>query len=539
MTTVSVEAGPATFSAISTTMMPFLYHTRTLSNLTWIRASSVCRAQGRNTSTRPFSSSIHFRHSIDRASIPPTTSAESPNDGGIPIRRTTNMSGVEPSAGKWRLNADVLSFQEDESPKPRSGPRIRKFKTQPNPAFAHYALSKGKGNSREFELPDSIEFDEELIDEVIAKDEISNLTDKRGDRESTITDSERSAFQKIFSEIYNRSRRFSKNLASGDPFAEESMEASENPTDRRKSKSKLADIFNDAILHRDQNDIRNDMESVVGQYPPALRAAAAQAIGIVVDKEKSTDMDTDQLEALREPERLRIEGLMKAARTDFELWEVMEKEVFSLIPKLGLGDAPEIKEEVSTKNKRKKGGNVSKRDDPSSEEVSEDPSLNPSTGSGANHKTSQLALYGPLYPSFLLLGLRLLDRSFAKPSPLTLSLLPKIKSLGFISHVLGASTQFYNELLRIYRYRHDDFRGIHNLLGEMEHSALDLDEETLEIVIDIMKTQLGVHRGDKGSAIRALWSMPEFAPNTFRSWRDKIAQAMGERELGAEGGLRY
>jgi hypothetical protein len=537
MTTMSVEAGPTAFSAISTTMMPFLYHTRTLANLTWFRASSVCRPQGRNTSTRSFSSSIHFRHSIDRALIPVTTSAESPNDGGISIKRTTNMSGVEPPAGKWRLNADVLSFQEDEYPKPRAGPRIRKFKTEPNPAFAHYAWLKAKDNSREFELPESIEFDEELVDEVIAKDKISNLTDKRGDRESTITDSERSAFGRIFSDIYNRSRGFSKNLASGDPFAEESMQASENPTNRRKSKSKLSDIFNDAILHRDQNDIRNDIESVVGQYPPALRAAAAQAIGLVVDKEKSTDMDTEQLEALREPERFRIEGLMKAARTDFELWEVMENEVFSLIPKLGLGDAPETNEEVSTKNKRKKGENISKKDDPSSEEVSEDPSL--STGSGANHMTSQLALYGPLYPSFLLLGLRLLDRSFAKPSPLTLSLLPKIRSLGFISHVLGASTQFYNELLRIYRYRHDDFRGIHNLLGEMEHSALDLDEETMEIVIDIMKTQLGVHRGDKGSAIRALWSMPEFAPNTFRSWRDKIALAIGERELEAEESLRY
>jgi hypothetical protein len=445
------------------------------------------------------------------------------------------MSGVEPSAGNWRLNVDVPSVQ-DETPK---GLRIRKFKTVPNPNFADYALSKTKDNSREFELPDSIEFDEDLIEEVTDKDEISDLTDKRGNRESTITDSERSAFQKIFSDIFERSRRFTKNLESGDPFTEESVDASEEPTDRRKSKSKLADIFNDAILHRDRNKIREDMESVVSQYPPALRAAAAQAIGIAADKERSTGMDTEQLEALREPERLRIESMMNAARTDFELWEVMEREVFPLIPKLGLGDAPQMKEEVSTKSKKKNRRNILKKSDPTSEEVSEHPSLNSSMGSGAEHGTSPLAIYGPLYPSFLLLGLRLLDRSFAKPSPLALSLLPKIKSLGFISHVLGASTQFYNELLRIYRYRHDDFRGIHNLLSEMELSALDLDEETMEIVLDIMKTQLSVHRGDKGSAIRALWSMPEFAPNKFRSWRDKIAHAMGERELEAGRRLRY
>jgi hypothetical protein len=33
--------------------------------------------------------------------------------------------------------------------------------------------------------------------------------------------------------------------------------------------------------------------------------------------------------------------------------------------------------------------------------------------------------------------------------------------------------------------------------------------------------------------------MPEFAPNKFRSWRDKIAHAMGERELEAGRRLRY
>jgi hypothetical protein len=67
-----------------------------------------------------------------------------------------------------------------------------------------------------------------------------------------------------------------------------------------------------------------------------------------------------------------------------------------------------------------------------------------------------------------------------------------------------------------------------NLLLEMEHSALDVDEETLEIVIDVMSTQRRVLRGDKGRALQALWSMPEFAPNKFRP--DSIQHSIGERE---------
>jgi hypothetical protein len=142
---------------------------------------------------------------------------------------------------------------------------------------------------------------------------------------------------------------------------------------------------------------------------------------------------------------------------------------------------------------------------------------------------SPLALYGPLYPSYLLLGLRLLDRGFAKPSPLALALLPRIKSSGFTSHVLGASTQFYNELLRIYHYRQDDFRGMIDLLAEMENSALDVDDETLGIVLDVIKAQRSINHGAKGPAVKALWSMPEFAHKKFEFWRDVIHKAIFER----------
>jgi len=208
---------------------------------------------------------------------------------------------------------------------------------------------------------------------------------------------------------------------------------------------------------------------------------------------------------------------------------VMEEEVFPLIAKLGL-EGTEKKETPPKKHGKKAKATKSSKTNPRKlvlpPEEEQIVQLEPIIHEG--QVVSPLAFYGPLYPSYLLLGLRLLDRSFAKPSPLTLSILPKIKSLGLVSHVLGASTQLYNELLIIYWYRYDDFRGALNLLSEMEQSGLNFNEETLEIVEDIRTMQARIARGDRGETLKALWSLPEFAPGKFAHWRKKIASMLTE-----------
>jgi hypothetical protein len=384
-----------------------------------------------------------------------------------------------------------------------------------------------------FPMAETIEFDENLDDDFPDKDEIQQLTDMHQNRDSTITVSERRAFQKIFSEMFESSHHSKKE----DLLSDDNTDIDTGRSNQKRAKFKLSNILTRAM--RREPSEPGGVEAAVERYPPALRAAAARAMGLI-DEEASHEeatsrqgkaLGTDELEALREPERARVEGLMKNAQSDFELWEVMEKEVFPLIARLGLEDAPKVPDTAvpqGGKNRKKRGKKSMEEIDKAGPEEKRALKLNQTPSSETGNGVSPLSLYGPLYPSYLLLGLRLLDRGFAKPSTLALSILPRIKSLGFISHVLGASTQFYNELLRIYRYRQDDFRGMINLLLEMEHSALDVDEETLEIVIDVMSTQRRVLRGDKGRALQALWSMPEFAPNKFRP--DSIQHSIGERE---------
>jgi Mtf2 family len=446
------------------------------------------------------------------------------------------MSGVEPpSAGTWEFDPEKSSFRD--STEGQRGFKIRKHAVK---SFEPDNVEDLEGNV--FAMPETIDFDEDIDDDLPGKDEIQELTDTHQNRGSTITIAERHAFQKIFSDIFENSQRLSSNKEA--LFSTDNIEMDAGPGNQHKAKSKLDNILTNA-MRRERAGTREAAEAAVERYPPALRAAAARAMGLIDDEanyEEATSregklLDTEELEALREPERARVEGLMKNAKSDFELWEIMEKEVFTLIARLGLEDAPRAQDAaVPQRANKKKGRKKSTIEAVSEEEAPSKPKQ--SLVSEPDNGVSPLSLYGPLYPSYLLLGLRLFDRGFTKPSPLALSILPRIKSLGFISHVLGASTQFYNELLRIYRYRQDDFRGMFNLLTEMEHSALEVDEETLEIVLDVMRTQFSVRRGEKGSAIRALWSMPEFMPNKFRVWRDSIQCTIDEREE-AKNQFRY
>jgi len=437
------------------------------------------------------------------------------------------MSGVEPPlGGSWEFDPEKSAFRSS-----KEGQKEFKVRKHFSKSFEPDVFEEPEdlgGNT--YTMPEDINFDEEFdgaVGDLWGKDEIQELTSRHQNRESTITDSERRAFQKIFTDIIEGPQRSSRRKE--DLFSNEDLELVAGPENKQMAKSKLDDILTSAILKEARESLANQesLEAAIERYPPALRPAAARALGITHNDAEQTasikreELNEQELEALREPERTRVEGLMKKAKSDFELWGIMEKEVFSLIAKLGLEDVPSPKGPKTRKKRGKKSA---------TEDTTEVTDLLKVTERVEEEKAvSPLALYGPLYPSFLLFGLRLLDRGFAKPSPLALALLPRIKSFGFTSHVLGASTQFYNELLRIYHYRQDDFRGMLDLLAEMENSALDVDDETLGIILDVIKAQRSINHGAKGPAVKALWSMPEFAHKKFEYWRSNIHKAIYER----------
>lgn len=526
----ATEAVPAAVSYISTTMTPFLYQTKTLSNLRWVGANPIFGCRYPRSVVRNnlcfAHQSIHNRHYSS-----PGWGRDNSNNRADRVRAAPAKAFV-----KRKPNPPPRSSRNSEFEIPFEFDELHKSEHKKGNGSAIKLNRLDTINVNEFGEVDDSELEGsgfEGEDGAMYPDEGGSSMNLRGPRESTITETERRAFQRIFSDM------FAQNQSLSPQPSQESKD---------QAKSKLDSILSSVISKLPKTP--EERLKIVNSYPPALRPAAAKAMQLddgedenlfEGEMEELADLDHDQLEAMRNPERERVESLMQEARTDYDLWAVMEKEVFSLIPKLGLEEAPlnvgqmtDADAEGKSKSKKKSGPNKSKRK--KAEIASEGEEANKVerfdrvvAQSPNGTEVTALTLYGPLYPSYLLFGIRLLDRSFAKPSPLALSVLPKIKSLGAISHVLGASTQLYNEIIRIHYYSYEDFNSIAKTLNEMEHSAVDQDEDTLELVIDILRLKAAIARGEKGELMKELWGMPQFSRVNFQFWRDKIATTIHAR----------
>lgn len=156
---------------------------------------------------------------------------------------------------------------------------------------------------------------------------------------------------------------------------------------------------------------------------------------------------------------------MAAAKTDIELWKVLETEVFTLVKSL--------KDKMRNK----------------------DDTLFPAS-----------VLLFKNYSHYCLLSLRLFRREFPT-SQYALSLLPTIKKLGPVSYVLGASSSLYNELLLLKWTHYTDLDGMADLLEEMRKQGVEVDGDTIKILHAVAR--------DRGNALS----------NTSEFESDQVAKA--------------
>lgn len=234
---------------------------------------------------------------------------------------------------------------------------------------------------------------------------------------------------------------------------------------------------------------------------------------------------TVENEAQRRQERLAIKARMDACQNDFELWEVIEKQVFPLVDRLGLTEAPANSsfKPKRLKSKKKKA------------QAQEEPEIPPEEVKQTPAAPLDMEIYGPIYPQLLLEGLNLLDNKFARPSPYAMHLLPRIKQLGLVSYVLGVSTSFYNRLMLLLWNRYGDAMGVLNLLEEMKHAGLYFDENSRSVVSLIHTAYKQAEEGEKGFFVNRLMAMPEFEPilsDRLRHWTSNIDRSIKERRMG-------
>ncbi|KAI0969026.1 hypothetical protein F4678DRAFT_440685 [Xylaria arbuscula] len=363
-----------------------------------------------------------------------------------------------------------------------------------------------------------------------AADEVAN----RG----TITPSERQIFERIFADIEARGLK---------PAVQDDEAPPPNSTPNRSVRLIMQEAAYDAgqavpatvVAPGLLAGAARDRTKALLRFPPPLRGATDKVLNTIknqalqakrshdANSQETDDVEDDwkapahtfprtlELEAKRQPERTRIEGLITSAASDFELWDILEKEVFTMPARLGIAkDAAELGDAQASSKPKKRG-------------------RRPKIAADDSPKDS-LYVHGPLYPAYLLLALRRLDTAFSAPSPLVFSILPRIKDLGLESYILGVSTPFFNELLAIYWTRHGDLSGMLDLLEEMRHCGLYFDQQTTSILHQVDTAMSGLADVKSRSGLgRALMLMPEYEKSQrerIRHWHRAVTLSVQERQ---------
>ncbi|XXH01031.1 hypothetical protein Hte_007382 [Hypoxylon texense] len=414
------------------------------------------------------------------------------------------------------------------------------------------------------DIPFVSDIDGEIGGEIEIETNDDTATPSEPTRRGTITPSERHIFEGIFADIRARGLKPTLHEDGLPPTSDAARstlkimkQAAQDAGQTRPAHVTAPGALAGAARSRQKALLR---------FPPDLRAAASRAldaigtpaagfpgyddIGYDEDALAASQEHVDEgwkppaytrdrsfnLEAKRYQERKRIEDLIIAAETDFKLWDVLEKEVFIMPAKLGLNTSTSELESMDLTQLATAKGEKKKRGRPRTKNLEKAPKASAAVENQNLPSSSEkwsIYVHGPLYPAFLLLALRRLDREFRIPSPLAFSVLPRIKELGLESYVLGVTTPFYNELLQLYWTRRGDLSGMLDLLDEMRQCGLYFDEQTKSILnyIELKMRDLGDSRAS-GPFTRAVMDMPEYGRSVrgrIQKWHKAVDSSIRER----------
>lgn len=321
-------------------------------------------------------------------------------------------------------------------------------------------------------------------------------------RRSTLTNAEQAAFDAIWTKSDERQQRSIDN---------DKAEADRPLHD-------LNELFEHAIQQIETRE-RRDAERAARDRSYFQEMKARPFLEAFRDipsggEEKMDGSDVRLLEESNE-HRERITKLLKAANSAIEVWHVLESEVFSMVDQLQQQLAQREKADIKQKKPRKKKGTtkgggaaVMKNEEPQESKAvasqnATSPLLNETNALPTNAILTNLQ---ENYAYYNLLALRIWRRHHPT-STFALQLLPRIKSLGPISYVLGASTSLYNEVLFVKWTYFSDLRGIADLLNEMSNQGIEPNVLTLSFLRFISRTRNADLAGQSGNALQSWWNM--------------------------------
>ncbi|KAF1848482.1 uncharacterized protein K460DRAFT_334625 [Cucurbitaria berberidis CBS 394.84] len=337
---------------------------------------------------------------------------------------------------------------------------------------------------------DDIPFEDESLPPAIDQPEPA--------RKTTITGSERAAFEKLYRTFNTegRPKNDKEHVVELDQIADEYYEDEEEGPSQSLDK-----VFDEVFkgqprLRGSRNShVRPKLEKTkLGQEVQASTEDASSKRTSKAQDKEDAKAEVARLRELKLTERARIDKLLKDSQTDRELWQILKREVLSQVRKLNLDGTIKGKETQGSKN----GG------------------------------TSDLRILFQNYPHHLITAVQTLRKTFPS-SPLPLSILPTIKSLGRSAYALGATTTLYKHLLRTAWLQQSSYTYIDTLLVDMDNGAIEFDSDILTLLDSVIKEHEMARGGRLGREMQMVYGMEQFLGGIrkLQQWRDVVADRLG------------
>lgn len=335
-------------------------------------------------------------------------------------------------------------------------------------------------------------------------------------RKTTITGSERAAFEKLYKTFNTQGQGRSKD--SNGEHEELDQIADEYYEDDEESSSNSLDKVFDAVLQGSPR-IRNAQRDGINAKSKTKKSADAPVktidlSGVETPQEKrkfAARVEKERIRKLRLEERERIDTLLKSAPTDIHLWQTLEREVFAQLRKLDLDNpttTTPVKKEPRSKNRQK-----------------------PAPPTPANKTNVDTRILFPNYPLHLLTAIKSLRTSFPRSS-LPLAIIPTIRALGRSSYALGATTALYKALIRTAWVQQSSYALIDTLLTDMEANMVEFDLGTLDLLDGILRENDMARAGKLGTEMQMLYGLEAWVEGVGKigKWRSVVAERLGVRE---------
>ncbi|KAJ8107920.1 hypothetical protein OPT61_g8534 [Boeremia exigua] len=346
------------------------------------------------------------------------------------------------------------------------------------------------------------------------------LDDLEPSRRTTITGSERAAFEKLYRKFNTRGNRQEEkeHKVEIDAIADEYWE----PDDEENPTASLDKIFDEALkkgatasrewnrLGKEQLGSRKPKQDLQSMAEHVLRGTLPremEARELRAKKKEDTSVQALQLKRARMRERSRIDRLLTSAKTDRDLWSTLQHEVFDQVRQLDL-DGTAAKTKLKSQSR----------------------------GRSMKHAPNPKILFSN-YPHHLLTALNTLRTHFPA-SPLPLSILSTVKSLGRSSYALGATTALYTTLLRTAWLQQSSYPLLTSLLTEMHNGAIEFNVDTLTLLDQVIKEFDLARTGRLGREMQMVYGMEQFGDGIreIRRWRTVVAERVGVEDGRREKG---